>query len=240
MSTESPNARRVFLSYARPDLVVAKQLHADLLRAGQKPWIDIHDLLPGVRWEDEITRQINNSDYVILLLSQNSVDRRGFVQKEVRLALSEAERMPPNAIYIIPAKIDSCEISYQALRAIHWADLHSSWHDGVNAILKAIGAQPLFRKDLWLPSKIDIVIREQHLYQTFQRWRTLPDGYLSVIEHFDEGEEIYILWNVKDALLEKYTREGVRYYGPYRPKREELIAICGLLGLNDFACDVVD
>ena len=49
--------------------------------------MDIHDIRAGQRWESEIRTAIGEASYFIIFLSKSTVTRRGYFQKEIRLAL---------------------------------------------------------------------------------------------------------------------------------------------------------
>jgi hypothetical protein len=65
--------QKTFLSYAREDMGMAKQLYNDLKRYGLDVWLNTESLLPGDRWKDKIQDAIENSNYFIALLSTRSV-----------------------------------------------------------------------------------------------------------------------------------------------------------------------
>ena len=44
----------------------------------------------------------------IACLSKNSISKRGYVQKELKEAISVLDEIPEDAIYIIPIRIDGC------------------------------------------------------------------------------------------------------------------------------------
>ena len=98
------NAPAVFLSYAKEDSEVAERLYDALTLLGARPWMDSHDLIPGQDWKREIRSAIQRSDFVILLLSQRSVSKQGFVQREIREALEVYETLPEGRVYLIPAR----------------------------------------------------------------------------------------------------------------------------------------
>jgi AAA+ ATPase superfamily predicted ATPase len=50
------------------------------------------------------------------------VAKRGYVQREFRLALDTLEEMPPDAIYTIPIRLDDCEIPEQ-FHHLQWSDI---------------------------------------------------------------------------------------------------------------------
>ena len=73
-------------------------------------WFDKRDLLSGEDWEFVIKREIKRASLLITCLSSNSVDRTGFFQKELRLAIEQAELRPPGKIFIVPIRLNSCPI----------------------------------------------------------------------------------------------------------------------------------
>jgi hypothetical protein len=103
-------AKSVFLCHAKEDEYKAQIIFDRLKRRGHRPWMDIHSLLPGEHWEQEIERAIKQADYFIACLSSHSVNKRGFVQRELRYALDVLAEIPPGKIYLIPVRLESCEI----------------------------------------------------------------------------------------------------------------------------------
>jgi hypothetical protein len=83
---------QIFVSYARPDQEWASELYEWLKRTGFNAWIDYKKLKPGQNWDYEISLALNKSSIVIILLSHNSVDRRGYVQRELKTALESSRR----------------------------------------------------------------------------------------------------------------------------------------------------
>ena len=60
MDTQKP---KIFLSYAREEMGMAKQLYNDLKRYGLDVWLDTESLLPGDRWKDKIQEVIDHRNY---------------------------------------------------------------------------------------------------------------------------------------------------------------------------------
>lgn len=78
---------RFFICYKRhaaPDQRLANYLHDYLSRQGHEVFID-NDMQAGEAWLEEIDRQIEKSDFLIALLSQQSINSE-MVQAEVRRA----------------------------------------------------------------------------------------------------------------------------------------------------------
>ncbi len=101
---------QVFLCYASEDEKFARALYEKLRGMNITPWFDKEDLLPGQVWELQINQAIRKSDAVIICLSQNSVNKRGFVQKEFKHILEIAKEIPENQIFIIPVKLEECDL----------------------------------------------------------------------------------------------------------------------------------
>ncbi|MCP4353277.1 MAG: TIR domain-containing protein [Desulfobacterales bacterium] len=49
-----------FISYAREDLNIARQLYYDLRIGGANPWLDFESLYAGQNWKDVIIRAIKS------------------------------------------------------------------------------------------------------------------------------------------------------------------------------------
>jgi hypothetical protein len=112
---------KIFISYAREDLSSVTRYYDPLLEAGFEPWMDIYDLLPGQDWELAIRQQIRESDYFLAFLSKRSIDKKGFVQNEIRLGLETMNLFPDHLIYFIPVRLEKIEIPIR-LRHIQCLD----------------------------------------------------------------------------------------------------------------------
>lgn len=126
---------RIFLSYAKEDKEKVKSIYRKLLRERLNPWLDLTDLLPGQEWDKTIVDAIRNARFVIVFLSSNSINKRGFVQREIREALDMAERMPEGYLFIIPVRLEGCTVPSR-LSKWQWIDVHKP--GGFGRILKTI------------------------------------------------------------------------------------------------------
>ncbi|GEM_PF-3049388 len=143
-------SKNVFLSYASEDILEAKKLHRYLSEHRINVWFDKNNLLPGQDWKLEIETAINKSNYFILLLSKNSVSKKGFVQKEVKIALDILDYFPEKSVFIIPIRITNCAVNNSRFQKIQWIDLFPRKHyaEGINKILETIGVNKhRFRKN---------------------------------------------------------------------------------------------
>ena len=72
--------------------------------------MDKIDLKGGQKWEPAIRKLIRDSDYFLALLSKHSVTGRGQRNREIRLALEVLKELPPTEIYLIPIRLNDCEL----------------------------------------------------------------------------------------------------------------------------------
>ncbi|NOH04018.1 MAG: TIR domain-containing protein [Chloroflexi bacterium] len=125
----------VFISYSRDDFEIANEIYEFLRENGCVPWMDKYDLVPGQDWELEINRNIKVSDFFVACLSNNSVSKRGYVQKELKYAMSVLDEFPDGKIYLIPIRIADCVIP-EALASRQWLDWSMS--NAKQQLLRAI------------------------------------------------------------------------------------------------------
>jgi TIR domain len=128
----------VFISYAREDSDAAKRLYEDLKNAGLTPWLDKESLIAGQNWKIAINKAIKKSRYFIPIFSSISVEKRGYVQKEFRYALNVFDEFPESQIFVIPVRLDDCEIPYEKLKDIEYVDLFPDWNKGLQRIVQAM------------------------------------------------------------------------------------------------------
>ena len=137
---------QIFLAHAHEDKEAVFKLYKRLQQAGYKPWLDKKDLIPGQNWRTVIPQVIAKSQLFIACLSQRSIAKQGYVQREFRMALNQAANLPPDSIYLIPIRFDECEIPNLRqdeyginLRDIHWLDYWET--DGFANLERAINHQ---------------------------------------------------------------------------------------------------
>jgi hypothetical protein len=56
------------------------------------------------------------------VLSANSLTKAGYIHKEIQFALQEADKKPEARIYLIPARLEECDV-LDALKKWQWVDL---------------------------------------------------------------------------------------------------------------------
>jgi DNA-directed RNA polymerase specialized sigma24 family protein len=136
VSVALPERVRAFLCHSSGDKPVVRELYTRL--ASEKwivPWLDEEDLLPGQKWEDEIRRAVRTAHVVIVCLSRASISRSGYVHKEIGYALDEADKQPEDTIFLIPLRLDDCEVP-ERLKGLHWVNYHDQ--TGYDRLLRAL------------------------------------------------------------------------------------------------------
>jgi len=114
---------KAFLCYASEDKEEVRRLYENLVQAGFMLWFDEKDLLPGQVWRIEIQRALRMAGAVIVCLSERSVTKRGFVQREIFESLEISAEMPEGSIFIIPVRLSPCKIPY-SLSKWQYVDLY--------------------------------------------------------------------------------------------------------------------
>jgi hypothetical protein len=130
----------VFLCHASEDKDAVRGIHDYLTGNDVRCWLDDVDLVGGQDWDEEITEAIRRSRYVLVFLSEHSIVKTGYVQKEIRRALDVAEEQPPGRAFIVPVRLEPCAIPLR-LSMWHSVDLYEK--DGYPKLLLALGIDAL-------------------------------------------------------------------------------------------------
>lgn len=128
----------VFLCHASDDKSKVRELYKNLTDEGIDVWLDEEKLLPGQDWKAEISNALRNTNAIIVCLSNQSVLKEGFVQKEIKIALDIADEKPEGTIFLIPAKLDDCTIPGR-LSGIQYVELFNP--NGIQRLLLALEAR---------------------------------------------------------------------------------------------------
>lgn len=126
---------KIFLSYSSGDRAQVEKIYSFLRAQGADVWYDQEKLLPGQDWNYEIHKGLDEADAILLCLSKTSVNKEGYVQKEMRLALDLALEMPEGRIFLIPARLEECDLPYK-LKSYQWVDLFTE--TGMERLIKSL------------------------------------------------------------------------------------------------------
>jgi hypothetical protein len=128
----------VFLSHSSKDKFFVRKIAERLTLSGVKVWIDEAEIKIGDSLIDKISQGIKGADYLVVVLSHNSVSS-SWVQRELYLSITQ-EIIGKN-IKVLPVLIDNCEIPF-FLRDKLYADFtkEEMFEHSFRLILDAVGA----------------------------------------------------------------------------------------------------
>ena len=135
MAEDIKRPLKVFLCHAHEDKATVRKVYKRLVAEGVDAWLDEEKLLPGQDWNNEILRALQDSDAIVICLSKVSVAREGYVQREIKEALKKAEEKPSGTIFVIPAKLNDCEVPVY-LKNWQWVDLFED--NGFQKLLRSL------------------------------------------------------------------------------------------------------
>lgn len=128
----------VFLSHSSIDKEIVVRLAIDLVNRSFPVWLDSWQMGLGDQLYDHIYEGIDSSSFLILILSQQSVQSQ-WVNDEINGAL--AKERDVNRTFLIPVKIDDCDVPLKIRGRIH-ADFSRSYLEGLellSAHLRKVG-----------------------------------------------------------------------------------------------------
>ena len=130
---------KVFLSYAHDDLEFVERLKKALTQEGHDVWMDLAELKPGANIFSKVQEGIEESDYVITVLSP-SYSKSSWGRLEYQ---SFARReLVEDRTFILPILIEDAEIP-TFLQDRVYADFRTSFNRGMKAVLAALGQDGL-------------------------------------------------------------------------------------------------
>jgi hypothetical protein len=236
-TNKSSRRLRVFLCHSSGDKPHVRNLYSRLIAEGIDAWLDEESLLAGQDWELEISRAIRNTDVVIVCLSQHSTTKKGYVQKEIKFALDEADKQPEGTIFIIPVRVESCDLP-DRLRRYHTVNIFEE--RGFEKLMRALrsrsdelgltltSTEQVNQETMKRESQRNVEsIFEAHLMAKQQEAdKTEPESRLTLLRR-ENAQNLKILddfWRqVTDSLkdyplhaeIQKYHRLAYNYLAPW-------------------------
>lgn len=201
MSTNRP--LKVFLCHSSADKPAVRELYQKL-RAEPwiQPWLDEEELYPGMDWNMEIEKAIEATDVILVCLSNNSITKEGYVQREIRIALDYADYKPEGTLFIVPVRMEEC-IPPKRLARWQYADYFEGQRErGLQRLLislkkrsKSLGLDIEVKNasKLFLSDREEKIIVGDTLSEVISQWE----------EHFAKGKDSAI--SKPEAVLDKMT-----------------------------------
>jgi hypothetical protein len=99
----------IFVSYASPDLEIARYVVSQLQKAGCLVWFDKEQLQPGENWEEELREAVEERCglFLSIMSDHTSVRLEGYNIFERNLAAKRREKFADSAVFYLPLRIDN-------------------------------------------------------------------------------------------------------------------------------------
>ena len=120
---------KYFFSYSRNDSEFVIRLANDLKQQGLDVWLDQLDILPGSRWDAAVETALNESQGMLVVLSDSSVKSNN-VLDEVSYAINKGKK-------VIPLLFDECEVPFRIARFQH-VDFTKNYNTGLQVLIRAL------------------------------------------------------------------------------------------------------
>jgi hypothetical protein len=194
----------VFLSHAKEDKLLVRELFHLLELDGFFPWLDEMMLLAGQDWRLEIQTALQQSHIVVVFVSSSGVDRAGYLHKEISLAIEAAQLQPEGSLYLIPILLGKCDAP-RGLDHLHWLKLP----DHPNGLARGRLERASSAVSLYLTLRPSLLRRVEQL-------RLITDGEIDEVEYRLRGMKgVYISLLVEPGtyLVRGQNSDGSCYYG---------------------------
>ncbi|MGZ5019811.1 MAG: toll/interleukin-1 receptor domain-containing protein [Chthoniobacterales bacterium] len=101
----------IFVSYATPDLEIARYIVSQLQKAGCVVWFDKEQIQPGENWEDVFRDAVEERAglFLSIISDHTAVRLEGNNILERNLAMQRRQKFADNAIFYLPVRIDDGE-----------------------------------------------------------------------------------------------------------------------------------
>jgi hypothetical protein len=117
---------KVYFCYSPDDKLIARELCSQLRTAvWMNIWVNELELLGGQNRDLEIEKAVRKANVVIICVSKNWTTKQANIHRELRLALDAALNIPEDEIFIIPLRLENCELPFR-LRNLYPVDYFES------------------------------------------------------------------------------------------------------------------
>jgi len=204
----------IFICYGDEDSETAMKLYADLKQAGSAPWLKEFDLNPGQNWKMIVRKAIKNCKYFLVLLSSKSLSEVGYFHKELKMALDILDEFPGDQVFIIPVRLDNCDIYDERLEDLFPVDLFPSYESGLEKLLRGLKIE-MSGKNKSRPKQQDKPVPQVNLADVI-----LPGGAVDA-----EESRFYIKRKADDDVLDGVQRQRglVTIRGPRQTGKTSLM-----------------
>ena len=141
---------RVFISYRRQNREIALGFADALSTAGYSVWWD-ENLNPGEDWSDQLQREIDGSDVVLVLWTKEATEKDKFVGLEVEYAIIKNKLI---ALHCEPVELPVSAGRVKPIPFFEWEKMssHPNWDTLIDSIERTSRGETKDQKPLDLPS----------------------------------------------------------------------------------------
>jgi hypothetical protein len=126
----------VFISYSSKDSSFAERLALSLVESRIHVWIDKWEIKPGDSLIDKIQGALTKSSFLLVILSENSVNSE-WCKKELNSGL--IREIESKEVVLIPVLLEKCEVPL-FLKEKLYADFSKSFDDGLKQLLRPLSS----------------------------------------------------------------------------------------------------
>ncbi len=179
----------IFLSYVREDRSRVEPFYELLDAHSLDPWMDCKRILSGQNWDYEIATALERSEIIVVFVSENSVDKRGYAQKEIAFALEKSKEKLASDIYLIPVQLDPVNFP-PSLKNIQFLQIEGKSQSEVeNELLRSIEAAQKRTKEKITEAQSKAEVR-WHLEEAKSTYNGIP-GYSTNIQRIEISSTKY-------------------------------------------------
>jgi len=131
---ENKCGKKISISHSSKDKTFARLLATDLVDNGHSPWLDEWEIKVGHLIPKEITKGLDECEYVIIILSNNSIVSNWVENEWQSKYWDEVEK---GKIVLLPVLMQECEIP-RLLKCKKYANFIQNYQDGLREVLDAL------------------------------------------------------------------------------------------------------
>jgi TIR domain/Putative peptidoglycan binding domain len=183
--------KSIFISYSSRDKDIALKLASDLKIRNHRIWLDEWQVHVGECIPTKIAEGIGSADFLIVLLSQHSVNS-AWVEREWTAAYWD--EVNDARVAILPVLVEPCQIP-KLLQTKKYADFSSSYESGFQELIMALDYFVLLKSDtdffraipiVWAEDRAlevqDKIARNEH-WDSFEHYvEALPPNLQSAVQ----------------------------------------------------------
>ncbi|MDQ2771479.1 MAG: toll/interleukin-1 receptor domain-containing protein [Bacteroidota bacterium] len=139
------------ISYSTKDSKFVDELSAELVKNRIQVWLDKWEMQPGDSLIDKIQNGISDSSFLLVVLSNNSVESE-WCKKELNSGLMR--ELNEKKVVVIPILIDNCKIPLFLQEKVY-ADFREDFNSGLKSLLRPLSK--LFSEHMGRQTKNEIV-----------------------------------------------------------------------------------